>query len=446
MLLICKEALVSPTKPRKRGVWAASSRAVLTRLGWSLVVVSSVLLSPPVRGQTEVSRSPEAGSPAIVEPAWIRLFNDVDLAGWAPATSANWAVADGAIVVDAGEPGLLRTTSQFSEFELELEFLANPDSNSGVFLLTSPRPTDPARDCVEVNIIRPDRHRFSTGSLVARAVGESPAHPDGERWLRMRAEVRDGQIRTWIEGQLVVDYREPQRLGRGYIGLQYNGGRAAFRQIRLRPLGLQELIPAVDDPAEALAEWNAEQIGTARADWDPAARILNLAGGPGQLESRRQWGDFVLQCECRTNAAEVNSGIFFRSIPGQFQMGYELQIDHRKLPGPSGRPLESGTGSVFRQTVANRVPAADGEWFWMTAVVCGPHVSVWVNGEQVTDWSDRRKPDPNPRRGLRLEPGNLILQAHDPGTNLSFRRIAVSELLPRNVPPAEAGTPARTPE
>ena len=53
----------------------------------------------------------------------------------------------------------------------------------------------------------------------------------------------------------------------------------------------------------------------------------------------------------------------------------------------------------------------------------GPHIGVWVNGYQVSDWTDRRKPNKNPRRGLRLAPGTIQIQGHDPTTDISFRNI-----------------------
>ena len=77
------------------------------------------------------------------------------------------------------------------------------------------------------------------------------------------------------------------------------------------------------------------------------------------------------------------------------------------------------------------MPADDRMWLTKTIICEGPHMAVWVNGTQVTDWTDRRKPDPNPRQGLRLTPGTIILQGHDPTTNLRFRNMRVSEMQPR---------------
>ena len=77
---------------------------------------------------------------------------------------------------------------------------------------------------------------------------------------------------------------------------------------------------------------------------------------------------------------------------------------------------------------ARRVVSKDHEWFTMTLVPTGPHVSVWVNGYQTTDWTDTRPEHENPRNGLRTKPGTIALQGHDPTTNLRFRNLRISEL------------------
>ena len=83
-------------------------------------------------------------------------------------------------------------------------------------------------------------------------------------------------------------------------------------------------------------------------------------------------------------------------------------------------------------SIAATTPAAscpiDVEWFHKTVIADGPHMAVWVNGYQVTDWTDTRKPDKNPRNGLRLEKGSLQIQGHDPTTNLSFRNLKAKEI------------------
>jgi hypothetical protein len=64
----------------------------------------------------------------------------------------------------------------------------------------------------------------------------------------------------------------------------------------------------------------------------------------------------------------------------------------------------------------------------VTLIASGPRFSTYVNGYAVVHWEDTRKPDPNPRKGQRLEAGHFSLQGHDPGTDASFKAITVSVL------------------
>lgn len=72
--------------------------------------------------------------------------------------------------------------------------------------------------------------------------------------------------------------------------------------------------------------------------------------------------------------------------------------------------------------------ADDHDWAYVTLIANGPRIATWVNGYQTVDWVDERKPDENPRRGLRLEAGHLSLQGHDPTTDLNFKDLRVQTL------------------
>ena len=55
-------------------------------------------------------------------------------------------------------------------------------------------------------------------------------------------------------------------------------------------------------------------------------------------------------------------------------------------------------------------------------------MSAWVNGIQVSDWTDTREVNENPRRGLRLEAGTIMIQGHDPKTNALFKQFNIRSL------------------
>ena len=112
-------------------------------------------------------------------------------------------------------------------------------------------------------------------------------------------------------------------------------------------------------------------------------------------------------------------------------MGYESQIENQFAEGDRRQPVDCGTGGIFNRVDARLVVADDLQWFHKTLITDGPHVASWVNGYQVTDWTDERAPDENPRRGLRLAAGTIMIQGHDPTTNISFRGLRIAESTPR---------------
>ncbi len=179
------------------------------------------------------------------------------------------------------------------------------------------------------------------------------------------------------------------------------------------------------------------------ADWKPAAGAskaawndseLTLTGGSGMIETVKEYGDFVLQLEYFTEADEngkgVNSGVFFRCIPGEMMNGYECQIYNNPPAEDYEKFIGTDTGGLFRRCVGRNVGAKDGEWNYLTIAVRGPMMATWVNSIQVTDWQDTRKEDANPRKGLRLKPGTIQLQGHDPGTKIKFRNMRIAEITP----------------
>ena len=384
----------------------------------------SVTMAIPSPGQSPTLQYATPGlNEAYVQDGWLSLCDAQTLFGWTPVTKANWQLTpDGHVVVSDGQRGLLRTTSQFDDFEMVLEFNAGPRTNSGLFIRTSPDPKNVLRDCYEINIAPPSMHDFSTGAIVGREKTTLEFAP--EQWHQMRILADGSKIKVWVDDQKTVDYDDPQPLGRGYIGLQYNSGPVAFRNLAIKPINQQVLFDGSD-----LEQWNQDQA--LESSFQIEEGQLRVTGGRGQLESRETFADFVLTLQCKTNADGLNSGVFYRCIPGEVMNGYESQIQNQFKDDDPTQPVDCGTGGIFRRHDARLVAARDQQWFRKTIVTTGPHVSVWVNGFQVSDWTDTRKPDANPRKGYRAEAGTFALQGHDPTTDLLFRDIRVRELAPR---------------
>jgi Domain of Unknown Function (DUF1080) len=177
---------------------------------------------------------------------------------------------------------------------------------------------------------------------------------------------------------------------------------------------------------------------------------LNVKDGPGDLQTTGLYDDFVLQLECISNGKHLNSGIFFRALPGEYQQGYEAQIRNQFNDKPDQKytvedydpkshkllgkrtvlspAVDYGTGAIYRRVPARSAVAKDGEWFTMTVVAQGRHLATWVNGVQQADWTDNRPDGENARKGYYGRKGAISIQGHDPTTDLSFRHLQVTPL------------------
>jgi len=384
----------------------------------------------PNQQSGEASDAPATEAPQLLTEeelteGWVALFDGKTLFGWQATTNANWRVENGSIVVDQGAPGLLCTTTTFGDYVLKAEFRSAPKTNSGIFLHTPLKPLDPASDCYELNIADSD-NPFPTCSLVKRLKAEG--NFDSDDWQAYEVTVSGDKVVVKLDGQQTLEYVDPAPLRRGHIGLQLNQGRAEFRNIKLKPLNLVSMFNGRDltgwrTPPDSISKFSVTDEGH-----------LNVKDGRGQLETEASYGDFVMQLECISHAPQLNSGIFFRCLPGEPMQGYESQIHNGFKNGDRRQPVDCGTGGIFRRVNARLVAADDLQWFTKTIIADGPHFSTWVNGYQVVDWTDERPPHANPRQGLRLEPGTIMIQGHDPTTNLSFRRLRIAELARRVEP------------
>ncbi len=383
--------------------------------------------APPVFEASAADLLAARLSPEELADGWVRLFDGHTLFGWEIESQANWAVNDQAITVDSGENGLLCTSVAWADYELRLEFKSAADTNSGIFLRTPLKPLDPAIDCYEVNIA-PGDNLFPTGSIVQRQKvsddmpGSASKPLAADQWHLYEIRMLQGELTLRIDGELVCQYTDPMPLAAGRIGLQHNSGPVAFRDIRIRPLGLKPLLD------RELSMWKKypQKPGEFLVNEDGD---LSVTGGRGQIESLESYGNFVARLEAKTQSEKLNSGIFFRTMPGSDMNGYECQINHGIVDGNPLKAVDCGTGGIFRRQDARIVAGVDREWFSMLLIADGLKFAAWVNGLQVTDWQDTRPADENPRNGSRTAAGTLMLQAHDPTTDILFRKVDVAELI-----------------
>ncbi len=366
-------------------------------------------------------------TPEQIREGWISLFDGRSLFGWEVPKISNWHVEDGAIVVDTGEKSLLLTPLQFDDFELRCSFHLSAGGNSGLFLRTADNAADPAKDTYELNIC--DSHAtHKTGSLVGRFVAENVPAVEGA-WHDFRVLCEGPHIQVWLDEKQIVDFTDTSDAVRltGRLGLQMNQGRAAYRNVLIRPLNFRPLFNGNDTTG-----WRT--VPGSKSQFTVVDSLLHVSNGPGFLETTETFGDFAMKVEARINGDGLNSGVFFRAKPGTEKApshGYELQLHNGFKDGDRNKPFDAGTGAVFRRIPARYVVANDHEFLTAVLIAQGDRFASWVNGYQVVNWQDTREPNENPREGRRLDAGHLSLQGHDPSTDLDFRSI---EVCPMSAP------------
>jgi hypothetical protein len=355
---------------------------------------------------------------------WIRLFDGYSRFGWECEQIDRWEVTEEGVLTSPAEadPSILVTTVPWTDYELVLEYRLEAGGNSGIFLRTIPNPTGPEEGCYELNLC--DTHNsFKTGSIVAKAQPIAEAQGDGG-WHTMRILCEENWIQAWLDDVHVTDFHDQSAspLLSGRIGLQKNAGKIEFRNIKLQPYSLMPLFAG-----ESLERW--QEVPGSKSSFVIEEETIHVSNGPGFLETRETFGDFVLQADYRINGDGLNSGIFFRAKKGTEEApshGYEFQIHNGYENGDPRQPADQGAGAIFRRVKARRVVSQDHEWNAITLNASGNRFATWVNGYQTAFWVDTRESDVNPRRGRRDDAGHLSLQGHDSTTDLNYREIRIA--------------------
>jgi hypothetical protein len=363
---------------------------------------------------------PNTLTPKEIADGWILLFDGETTFGW--KTEGEVGAKDGLLTVGSDKAARALLTTEFGpDFDMHFEYKAQGKPGKVVFA-----------------------GKGSSSNAGVAATGE---------WFAYTARARhSGRARTLetahvpVGGKLTEHAKttdgnvEPRALA---ISLEVPaGGKVWLRNVKLLPLGTQPLFNGKD-----LTGWKKYTADGKRDKTEFSVTgegFLHLKNGPGDLQSEQQFDDFVAQVECRTNGKNLNSGVFFRCIPGDYQNGYEAQVHNGFADAPKEYVVEEydpkthelkdkakvksaaidyGTGAIYRRVPARTHASHDNEWFTMTVVAHGRHIATWVNGVQQVDWTDNRPLKDNPRNGCRLEKGPISLQGHDPTTDIDFRSI-----------------------
>lgn len=149
---------------------------------------------------------------------WVSLFDGRSLDGWkVGANAASFSIENGAIAVN-GEVAHLYYDGevqqhQFKNFELKLEVMTTPGSNSGIYFHTQYQESGWPKKGYEVQVNNSHTDWRRTGSLWAIEDIKETYAEDNE-WFNMHIKVKDKRVTVSINKKQVLDYTEPENVQR----------------------------------------------------------------------------------------------------------------------------------------------------------------------------------------------------------------------------------------
>ena len=119
-----------------------------------------------------------------------------------------------------------------------------------------------------------------------------------------------------------------------------------------------------------------------------------------------------------------NAGIYFCTEyqeKGWPKEGYEAQVNCSH-----GDPKK--TGSLYAVVNVDKANHKDGEWFTEEIIVKGKQIKIIVNGKPVVDYTEPKDKKPGKQFGRVIRKGTFAFQAHDPKSEVHFRKVQVKKL------------------
>jgi len=133
--------------------------------------------------------------------------------------------------------------------------------------------------------------------------------------------------------------------------------------------------------------------------------------------------NFELRVEAKTEPGS-NGGIYFHTKyqpEGWPKYGFEAQVNNSQ-----GDPKRTGSLYGVVDVLDKNVP--DGEWYTETVIVKGKRVTIKINDKIVVDYLEPADKKAGEDFTRKIDQGTFALQAHDPGSTISYRNIRVKRL------------------
>lgn len=191
------------------------------------------------------------------DPEFVPLFDGQSLEGWEGAIEG-YTVEDGLLACREGAVGNLLTKKEYSDFDLEFEFLLTKDANNGL-AIRSPLEGDAAYAGMELQIIDNESKKYGDlldyqyhGSLYGVAPAKRGFQKPVGEWNKQQVHCQGRNVVVTLNGEKIldvnlddvapngktIDQKEHPGLVRssGRVGFLAHGDKVFFRNIMIKDL------------------------------------------------------------------------------------------------------------------------------------------------------------------------------------------------------------------
>lgn len=210
------------------------------------------------------------------ESEWVQLFDGESFDGWKiynqESMDSNWEIVDGALACNVGlgeenngfTSKSIMTTSNWGDFEFEIEYKIAKGGNSGIFYHVVEKPeygydfvTGPEVQVLDDEFSRSETepYKMVASNYAMHAPSDSKSPNPYMEWNKMKIVYDNGQVEHWLNGVKVLEFKEgsPDWLAKkaagkwansdtyaafkeGAFSLQDHGDEVYYRNIRVRSL------------------------------------------------------------------------------------------------------------------------------------------------------------------------------------------------------------------
>ena len=356
---------------------------------------------------------------ALGADGFVSLFNGKDLTGWTTVgTEGSFSVKKGAIRTTGVHPypAWLRSDKQYENFVLRFSFKPEGGWYEGGVFIHAPAQGPGADIGFRIHTSHSPTP-YGTHSMGAIYNVATPLAFPGfspKKWNKFEVTCQWPILKITLNGMLIhnIDMsKDPawkHRLRKGFIGIDHiSNAKGLYKDIEIKELpGKQKWVSLFTAP-------DCLKI-TGKSKWTYDAKTQTfLAVGKNSMAYTKQEikAPYELQVWVKTITPNENGGVIFNASPSTKQHGPEAQCF--SVPGAT-----NPTGSLYHIDSAKKVITRDNEWFLLQLFNEGAHVTVYINGQKMSETKNMKPP----------YKGVFGFQQHTPNGKIKYRGARVRSL------------------